>query len=53
VIIAMLRGAALESLLDDRIDLHSCRTEIEKLLTARLNPKPELPKTRQKKAIKR
>jgi AcrR family transcriptional regulator len=53
VIIAMLRGAALESLLDDTIDLRSCRAEIEKLLTARLNPKAEVPKTRQKKATKR
>ena len=36
VMIAMLRGAALESLLDPDVDLSACRTEIEKLLTARL-----------------
>jgi AcrR family transcriptional regulator len=39
VIIAMLRGTALEALLDDQVDLGACRTEIEKLLDARLNPK--------------
>jgi AcrR family transcriptional regulator len=37
VIIAMLRGTALESLLDEQVDLGACRTEIEKLLRARLN----------------
>lgn len=36
VIIAMLRGAAHASLLDDQVDLGACRTEVEKLLTARL-----------------
>jgi AcrR family transcriptional regulator len=36
VIIAMLRGVALQSLLDDQIDLEACRTEIEQLLTNRL-----------------
>lgn len=44
VIIAMLRGTALEALLDDQVDLDACRVEIEKLLTARLNPKAPLPK---------
>jgi AcrR family transcriptional regulator len=41
VIIAMLRGAALESLLDDQVDLTACRVEIEKLLTARLHQKKD------------
>jgi AcrR family transcriptional regulator len=36
VIIAMLRGVALQSLLDDQVDLEACRTEIEQLLTNRL-----------------
>jgi hypothetical protein len=36
VIIAMLRGAALQSLLDDQVDLDAARTEIDRLLTARL-----------------
>jgi AcrR family transcriptional regulator len=40
VIIAMLRGTALESLLDNDVDLQACRTEVEKLLTARLSGKP-------------
>ncbi len=40
----MLRGTALESLLDDQVDLEACRVEIEKLLTARLNLKAPLPK---------
>ena len=53
VIIAMLRGTALESLLDDQIDLAACRTEIEKLLTSRLNPKAPLPQTHQKKAARK
>ena len=39
VIIAMLRGTALEALLDDQVDLGACRTEIEMLLNARLNAK--------------
>jgi AcrR family transcriptional regulator len=38
VVIAMLRGVALESLLDDQIDLDACRSEIETLLTTRLRP---------------
>jgi AcrR family transcriptional regulator len=45
VIIAMLRGAALESLLDDQVDLGACRAEIEKLLTLRLGTKAQLPST--------
>ena len=36
VIVGMLRGVALQSLLDDQIDLEACRTEIEHLLTTRL-----------------
>jgi AcrR family transcriptional regulator len=36
VVIAMLRGVALESLLDEGVDLPACHTEIEHLLTARL-----------------
>jgi AcrR family transcriptional regulator len=36
VIIAMLRGVALQSLLDDQVDLDACRAEIEQLLTDRL-----------------
>jgi AcrR family transcriptional regulator len=38
VVIAMLRGVALESLLDNQIDLAACRSEIEKLLITRLCP---------------
>jgi len=36
VVIAMLRGVALEALLDDEVELDACRAEIEALLTARL-----------------
>jgi AcrR family transcriptional regulator len=36
VVVAMLRGVALQWLLDDEIDLDACRTEIEQLLTDRL-----------------
>jgi AcrR family transcriptional regulator len=36
VIIAMLRGVALQSLIDDHIDLAAARFEIEQLLLARL-----------------
>jgi AcrR family transcriptional regulator len=36
VIVGMLRGVALQSLLDDQVDLEACRTEIEQLLTTRL-----------------
>jgi AcrR family transcriptional regulator len=40
VVIAMLRGVALESLLDDQVDLRACRCESEQLLIARLrNPR--------------
>jgi AcrR family transcriptional regulator len=53
VIIAMLRGAALESLLDDQVDLRACRTEIEKLLTARLRPKASVPEPHQQKDNKK
>ena len=49
VIIAMLRGAALESLLDDQVDLGACRIEIEKLLTLRLGTKDQLPPTNRHK----
>jgi len=36
VIIAMLRGVALQSLIDDLVDLAAARGEIEQLLTTRL-----------------
>lgn len=36
VIVAMLRGVALQSLIDDDVDLEAARTEIEQLLTSRL-----------------
>jgi AcrR family transcriptional regulator len=35
VIVAMLRGVALQSLIDDRIDLDAARSEVEALLTHR------------------
>jgi AcrR family transcriptional regulator len=40
VIVAMLRGVALQSLLDNEVDLDSCRGEIEQLLAARLGVAP-------------
>lgn len=43
VVIAMLRGVALEWLLDDQIDLDACRSEIETLLTDRLSAKETRP----------
>ena len=36
VIVAMLRGVALQSLIDDDVDLAAARTEIEQLLSTRL-----------------
>ncbi|MCX2729734.1 TetR/AcrR family transcriptional regulator [Saccharopolyspora sp. NFXS83] len=36
VIIGMLRGVALESMLDDTVDLDACRAEAEQLITTRL-----------------
>jgi AcrR family transcriptional regulator len=42
VVIAMLRGVALESLLDDQVDLRACRSEIEKVLITRLQGPPIL-----------
>ena len=36
VIIAMLRGVALQSLIDDHVDLAAARGEIEQLLNTRL-----------------
>jgi AcrR family transcriptional regulator len=36
VIIAMLRGVALQRVLDDQVDLGAARHEVEQLLTARL-----------------
>ena len=36
VVIGMLRGVALQWLLDDEVDLAACRTEIEQLLRSRL-----------------
>jgi len=38
VIIGMLRGVALQSMLDDEIDLDACRVEIERVLTKRILP---------------
>jgi AcrR family transcriptional regulator len=38
VIIAMLRGVALQSVLDDQVDLNAARHEVERLLTSRLGP---------------
>jgi AcrR family transcriptional regulator len=38
VIIGMLRGVALQSMLDDELDLDACRIEIEELLTQRIQP---------------
>ena len=51
VIIAMLRGTALEALLDDQVDLSACRVEVERLLAARLGLKPPL--AQRKKDISR
>ena len=36
VIVAMLRGVALQSLIDDHVDLEAARNEVEQLLAARL-----------------
>lgn len=36
VIIGMLRGVALQSMLDDGVDLDACRAEVETVLTGRL-----------------
>jgi AcrR family transcriptional regulator len=38
VIIAMLRGVALQYVLDDQVDLNTARHEVEQLLTSRLGP---------------
>jgi AcrR family transcriptional regulator len=38
VIIAMLRGVALQYVLDDQVDLNTARHEVEQLLTSRLEP---------------
>jgi AcrR family transcriptional regulator len=38
VIIGMLRGVALQSMLDDELDLDACRIEIEEVLTKRIQP---------------
>lgn len=38
VLVGMLRGVALQSMLDDGIDLDACRTEVEALLTGRVLP---------------
>jgi AcrR family transcriptional regulator len=38
VIIAMLRGVALQRILDDQVDLVAAQREIERLLSARLQP---------------
>jgi hypothetical protein len=32
----MLRGVALQSMLDDGVDLDACRVEVETVLTGRL-----------------
>jgi len=36
VLIAMLRGVALQRMLDDQVDLDAARDEVERLLTSRL-----------------
>jgi AcrR family transcriptional regulator len=41
VIVAMLRGVALQSLIDDHIDLDAARSEVEALITHRLTNQPE------------
>ena len=38
VIIAMLRGVALQRVLDDQVDLVAAQQEIEQLLSTRLQP---------------
>jgi AcrR family transcriptional regulator len=38
VVIAMLRGVALQRVLDDQVDLVAAQQEIERLLTTRLQP---------------
>jgi AcrR family transcriptional regulator len=38
VVIGMLRGVALQSMLDDELDLDACRIEIEEVLTKRIQP---------------
>jgi hypothetical protein len=38
VIIAMLRGVALQRVLDDDVDLVAAQREVERLLGARLQP---------------
>ena len=46
VIVGMLRGVALQALLDD-VDLPACRTEIEQLLIGRLRQEqPRSPRAR-------
>lgn len=37
VVVAMLRGVALQSLIDDHVDLDAARSEVEALLTHRFN----------------
>jgi AcrR family transcriptional regulator len=38
VIVGMLRGVALQAMLDDDIDLEACRLEVEDVLTKRILP---------------
>ena len=38
VIIGMLRGVALQAMLDDQLDLDACRVEVEHVLTKRILP---------------
>jgi AcrR family transcriptional regulator len=40
VIVGMLRGVALQALLDDEVDLDACRVEIEQLLINRIQREP-------------
>ncbi|HUB58798.1 MAG TPA: TetR/AcrR family transcriptional regulator [Mycobacterium sp.] len=47
VIIAMLRGTALETLLDDHIDVDACRGEVEKILAARVGANTAAPQHHQ------
>jgi hypothetical protein len=38
VIVGMLRGVALQSMLDDDVDLDACRAEVEQVLRRRILP---------------
>jgi hypothetical protein len=38
VVVGMLRGVALQSMLDDELDLDACRAEVEEVLKSRVLP---------------